>query len=141
VVQIRQPESEAFMNDPNRASANAAILIENLSELDNLIRAAQDERVRAHDLRKAFELLQQYHPFDPCTKASLEHVQSAEYRAKDFANRVLKRMRELLLAAAHPQPEPEVEPQPAERAVSKGAGQRKARSASKTKPAGSPRST
>ncbi len=127
------------MNKANSASADAAMLIENLSELETLINAAQDERVRAYELRKAFELLQQYHPFDACTKASLEHVQSAEYRAKDFANRVLKRMRELLLAAAHPQPEPESEPQsvpadPQHSAQPPSKGRRAARSTSNRKP-------
>ena len=126
------------MNEATRASADAATLIENLAELETLIEAALNERVRAHDLRRAFELLQQYHPFDPCTKDSREHVQSAEYRAKDFANRVSKRVRELLLVAAQPQPEPEEQPvklHGSARPAAKRAAQRQAQSASsKQKP-------
>lgn len=86
------------MKKPSVASP-ADQLIESLLELQKLAQDAQDERLRAIELRKAYECLREHRPQSKSTKTCLDEVLAMEYKARTLMERLVDRMKTLLLSA------------------------------------------
>lgn len=74
-------------------------LIETLFDLQKLAADAQSAKLRAVDLRKAYELLREHRPNAKCTKACLDEVLAVEYEARTMSERLVDRMKSALLSA------------------------------------------